>query len=290
MALWGSWVQIPYAPPAPGVRRNTQRAPRVFRYSGEVMRNDTFTKTGSAPDSAAAEAAGLRWLREGSDRVVDVLDVDEANNTLTIPRIRRSRPTVDAARTAGAELARIHACGAEAFGAPPAGWDGPNFIGRIQQECTPTQRWAEFYTRQRVLPPAEAAHAGGTLSDEGLDTVRRACEAIERADEEVAVSRIHGDLWSGNLMFAADGPWFIDPAAHGGHALTDLAMLALFGAPFFEEIIAGYESVSPLDEGWREQIPLHQLHPLAVHTQTHGRSYAFDLLQAAEATMDLLER
>ncbi|WP_257162592.1 fructosamine kinase family protein [Corynebacterium cystitidis] len=252
------------------------------------MRKETFTKSGSAPGAAAAEAAGLRWLREGSNRVIEVLDVDEASNSLTIPRIRRSRPTAESARTAGSELARIHAQGADAFGAPPAGWGGPTFIGRIQQECTPTDRWARFYTRQRVLPFAEAAHAGGTLADEGLDTVRRACEAIERTDEDSTVARIHGDLWNGNVMFSADGPWFIDPAAHGGHALTDIAMLALFGAPFFDDIVAGYQSVAPLDSHWREQLPMHQLHPLAVHTQTHGKAYALDLIHAAEATLDLL--
>ena len=32
-----------------------------------------FTKHGSAPGAAAAEAAYLRWLREGSEAVVEVL-------------------------------------------------------------------------------------------------------------------------------------------------------------------------------------------------------------------------
>jgi hypothetical protein len=42
--------------------------------------------------------------------------------------------------------------------------------------------------------------------------------------------RVHGDLWSGNVHIDQDGaPWLVDPAAHGGHRETDLAMLALFG-------------------------------------------------------------
>jgi fructosamine-3-kinase len=32
--------------------------------------------------------------------------------------------------------------------------------------------------------------------------------------------------------------WLIDPAAHGGHRETDLAMLALFGAAYREEVVS----------------------------------------------------
>ena len=32
-------------------------------------------------------------------------------------------------------------------------------------------------------------------------------------------------------MWTPDGVVLIDPAAHGGHRETDLAMLALFGCP-----------------------------------------------------------
>jgi fructosamine-3-kinase len=58
----------------------------------------------------------------------------------------------------------------------------------------------------------------------------------------------------------------IDPAAHGGHRITDLAMLALFGAPYLEVILAAYESASRwLPPRWRDLIGLHQLHRLLVH-------------------------
>ena len=64
--------------------------------------------------------------------------------------------------------------------------------------------------------------------------------------------RIHGDLWSGNVLWSRGGQgWLIDPAAHGGHRETDLAMLALFGTPNLTEIIRGYTEASPLADGWR---------------------------------------
>jgi len=86
-------------------------------------------------------------------------------------------------------------------------------------------------------------------------------------------------LWSGGRG------WLIDPAAHGGHRETDLAMLALFGAPYLARTIAGYEEVRPLAAGWRDRVPLHQLHPLLVHVCLFGGSYRAAALDASRAVL-----
>lgn len=246
----------------------------------------TFTKLPQEHLSAGAEAAGLRWLREASSSVVQVVSVDE--DSLTTKRINQVAPSAAAARRAGQELARIHLAGAPAFGSPPAGWEGPNYIGTQRQECTPVEAWGNFYSQQRVLPFAESAYAVGHLSSGGLDLVRQACAAIESAPWAVQPARIHGDLWAGNLLFGEDGPVFIDVAAHGGHPETDLGMLSLFGAPFLDDIYAGYHQISPLSRDVREWTPLHQLHPLAVHAYTHGAGYSRPLTDAALATLERL--
>ena len=80
----------------------------------------------------------------------------------------------------------------------------------------------------------------------------------------------------------------IDPAAHGGHRETDLAMLQLFGCPMLADIIDGYLSVHELRSGWQQRVPLHQLHPLAVHAAGHGPSYGQQLHRAAAAVGRLL--
>lgn len=251
--------------------------------------SESFVKHGSAPGAAAAEAAYLRWLREGSDTVVEVIALDEGANTVTIKRVAEVRPSREAAAQAGRELAAIHAAGATAFGAPADGWTGPNFIGRVRQTCEPTARWAPFYVSQRVLPFAEAAAGSGNLSSGGLGVVKRACDALLAEDEDAPLARIHGDLWAGNLLFSADGPRFIDPAAHGGHPRTDIAMLELFGAPHFDAIVDGYlVAGGNLGADWERRIPIHQLHPLAVHALTHGPSYGAALQRAAEATLQLV--
>lgn len=252
------------------------------------MQPSEFRKHVAEAGAAAFEAASLKWLGEASKQVAEVVDVGEHH--IATVRVNSVRPTADAARQAGRELARIHAAGAPAFGAPPAGYEGPCFIGTQEQECTPRDTFAEFYPAQRVLPFTHAAFQAGNISHDCVDMVERACELIEEAElPPFKPARIHGDLWAGNLMFSDAGPIFIDPAAHGGHPVTDMAMLALFGAPFFEEIVAGYEEITALPDGWQETIPLHQLHPLAVHAYTHGLGYAEPLYQAAVKTIRLLE-
>lgn len=248
--------------------------------------SETFTKRPPGDRAAAAEAAGLRWLREASDIVVEV--IESTDDVLTIARVPAARPTPEAARVAGRELARIHDAGAEAFGSPPPGWDGPNYIGRQRQECAPTDDWAAFYAEQRVRPFARKAVRAGHLDETGLAVVDKALAAVTAAGFTPTPARLHGDLWSGNLLFGPGGPALIDPAAHGGHRETDLAMLALFGAPHLDDIRAGYEEAHPLPAGWLELTPMHQLHPLAVHAASHGPSYGRALVAAARATLGLL--
>jgi fructosamine-3-kinase len=50
-------------------------------------------------------------------------------------------------------------------------------------------------------------------------------------------------------------------------------MLALFGAPYLDRIVAGYDEEWPLGEGWRARVALHQLHPLLVHAVLFGGGY-----------------
>jgi fructosamine-3-kinase len=257
---------------------------------------DTLVKENpGAPDRFfESEAAGLRWLAETTDaggaRVAAVIDV--APGRIELERIRPARPTPAAARAFGAALARTHDAGADAFGAPPTGWDGPGFIGNRPQSYARESSWGAFYARDRVLPFLEIAVGAGSVTSDEARGIRQICDVIASGafDDDDVPARLHGDLWNGNLLWDDAGGVLIDPAAHGGHRETDLAMLALFGAPHLGEIIAGYESVRPLRDGWRERIPLHQLHPLAVHAAGYGRGYGVELVDAARRAAALRGR
>ncbi|WP_234983259.1 fructosamine kinase family protein [Demequina sp. NBRC 110053] len=256
--------------------------------SWSVMQPFTKTRSDAPAGFFEAEAAGLRWLAAARGaRVATVLEAEPGR--IVLERIVPSRPTPEAARAFGRDLASTHGAGADAFGSPPAGWDGPLYIGSREMPSHTADAWGAFYAQARVEPFLAPAVANGHLTAAEEEQVREACAVVASGtfDDATAPARIHGDLWAGNLLFDADGAILIDPAAHGGHPETDLAMLALFGAPHLDEILAGYKERSRLATGWRERVPVHQLHPLAVHAAGHGRSYGVELARAARATLRL---
>ncbi|MCO6005312.1 fructosamine kinase family protein [Actinoallomurus purpureus] len=238
----------------------------------------------------AAEAAGLRWLREGWRRaagdqtpgpVLEVLGVDDT--TLVLPWIESGAPTPEAAERFGRELALLHGAGAEAYGAP---WRG--YIASLPLDNTEGSSWPEWYAERRVLPYVRMAVDRGALSaDDAVRFERAAARIPDVAGPDEPPARIHGDLWSGNLVWGRDRVWLIDPAAHAGHRETDLAMLALFGAPQLERIVAAYDETAPLADGRRARVPLHQLHPLLVHVVLFGGSYRGQALAAARSVLAL---
>ena len=227
----------------------------------------------------AAEAAGLRWLGESGDAPVpEVLAVDDT--TLVLPWIESAAPTPATAERFGRELAALHASGAPAYGAP---WEG--YIASLPLDNSGAEEsWPEWYARRRVLPYVRISVDRGALSARDAAEIERALDHIEEvAGPPEPVARIHGDLWSGNVLWGQDRAWLVDPAAHGGHRETDLAMLALFGAPLLDRILRAYEDTAPLAAGWRDRVPLHQLHPLLVHVALFGASYRSQALAAARS-------
>jgi fructosamine-3-kinase len=147
--------------------------------------------------------------------------------------------------------------------------------------------WPRWYAGHRVLPYLRRAVDDGTISPGEAAVVERVCERLaDLAGPAEPPARLHGDLWSGNVLWGADGrAWLIDPAAHGGHRETDLAMLRLFGCPYLDRVLEAYAQAAPLADGWTARVPLHQLFPLLVHTVLFGRGYAEQALAAARTAL-----
>jgi fructosamine-3-kinase len=213
----------------------------------------SFVKTDPAP----LEAAGLRWLAAAGARVPAI--IAEGPGRLELQRIAAGSLSPAGEEELGRMLAGVHRAGAARFGTLPA--PGRFFVGRCELESPEGDDWNDYYLQHRCLPLARRV---------GLE---REVAAVRVDAPTEPVARLHGDLWSGNVLADTDGrPWLIDPAAYGGHREVDLAMLDLFGRvpPRTRD---AYDEAYPLADGWRDRVALWQLFPLLVHAVLFGGGY-----------------
>jgi fructosamine-3-kinase len=228
----------------------------------------------------ACEADGLRWLGSaGGVAVPEVLAVED--DCLVLAWVESGKPSPEAAEQFGRALAATHGAGAPGYGLEA----GDGFIGTLPLPNRPADSWPEFYATRRVLPYLKLAADRGHIAPPdvaAVESVVRRIVGLAGPDEPVA--RLHGDLWAGNLLWGTDGRvWVVDPAAHGGHRETDLAMLALFGCPQLPRVLDAYAEAAPLADGAEERVPLHQLFPLLVHACLFGGGYGARAGDAARA-------
>jgi fructosamine-3-kinase len=280
------------SPSAAAARLTGRAVTGERRLSGTLAEVDlddgraVMVKRGEGAGAARAEAAGLRWLAgAGTVRIPAVHGVDERG--LVTDRVVRGPASAGAAVRFGRDLAGLHAAGAPAFGAAPPGGPEEAYIGRAPMRNVTGDDWPRWYAAHRVLPYLRLAVDAGTVRAAEAADVERVCERLpELAGPAEPPARLHGDLWDGNVLWGADGHvHLIDPAAHGGHRETDLAMLRLFGCPHLERVLAGYEETAPLADGWTDRVGVHQLFPLLVHAVLFGRGYAEQGLAAARTAL-----
>jgi len=229
-----------------------------------------------------AEAAGLTWLRAAAAAAVPEVIV-ALPNLIALEWVEPGAPSAVGAEQFGRSLAGLHRSGAAAFGA-----DWPGFIGPLALDNTPsTGRWGPWFAERRLLPYLKISADRGALSATDVALLDQIIQNIDAYGVSEVPARTHGDLWPGNVLWAADGRgWLVDPAAQGGHRETDLAELALFGGtPHLERILSAYREVYPLADGWRDRVPLHQLHLLLVHTAAFGAAFRDAVHDAATAAL-----
>ncbi len=260
-------------------------------------KNFRKVRPGAGAQYYAAEASGLRWLEvPGGPPIPKIVSVGSA--ALELERINESAPTVASAVNFGKALSVMHRSGADSFGASPPDAPTTGWIADVPMPFGEFATFGSMYAELRIRPylklcrEADAFTAGDfAVFDELCEQLMGGSASLVGPPEEPA--RLHGDLWSGNLLWAPDregvaAVWLIDPAAYGGHRETDLAMLMLFGVAQLDRIIASYDDAFPLAPGWRERVSLHQVYPLLVHTVLFGGGYAGQAVAAARRALTLV--
>ena len=172
-------------------------------------------------------------------------------------------------RQLGQALAQMHK-----ITAPQYGWYQNNIIGSTPQSNNKHSDWLTFWREERLLPQFKMLHDKGyknqlqPLSEQLLNNL----DSI-LADHNPPASLLHGDLWSGNYAFNAQGrPVIFDPALYYGDREADLAMTELFGG-FSRDFYQAYNEAWPLDDNYNHRKTLYNLYHILNHTNLFGTSY-----------------
>lgn len=176
----------------------------------------------------------------------------------------------------GRGIALMHRKTASAFG-----FHHSNYCGNTLQDNTWTHNWPEFYAYRRIDALVKQLMVSRGLSGEEQKLYARLIDKMPQLlNHSTKPSLIHGDLWSGNYMYTADGPALIDPACYYADREMELGMMQLFGG-FSNEVWEAYEDEFPLPDGWQERVTLYQLYHVLNHYLLFGGSYGMQALQIA---------
>ncbi|GAB3847906.1 fructosamine kinase family protein [Nesterenkonia populi] len=251
----------------------------------------SFTKSTTPPQAALVEAAGLRWLKraehDGGPPVAGVIAAEHGR--LELEEVPSGTPSPEAAEAFGSALARMHRSlpvGTE-FGELPD--DHPSGVPPLfgpadalfEVGADTYDSWGVFHARERLDPVLERLSTHISMDDASVLAKARNRIASGELDLDEPASRLHGDLWAGNVLWSPNGAVLIDPTAHAGHRESDLAVLQMFGLPHLGTVLGAYDQTWPLTDGWEDRVPVHQLFYLAAHWLLFGSSYAPRTLEAA---------
>lgn len=206
---------------------------------------------------AATEARMLKAIRAAGAPAPEILGLD--GKVLFLESLHEVAATNETWEALGQGLRLLHT----AMG-PHYGWAEDYAFETVAIPNAPKSNWIDFWIDNRLLAAPEAIPPEITHRLEML--AKRLPDLMPATPQ---ASLLHGDLWTGNALFAPAKAYLIDPASYYGHAEVDLAMLCLFGAP----PPAFWSGYGPTEPDLFERRPLYQLWPALVHLRLFGASY-----------------
>ena len=219
-----------------------------------------------------AEADGLKRLAAACQRgdvplsIAQVIAVTD--NELCTQWIDQQAGSREQFMQLGQALAQLHNIRFD-----QVGLERDNFIGLNPQPNGLSEDWGEFFVTQRlgfqvslITNPSFAAACQQWLAAMApalKEWLNQTCQHF---------SLLHGDLWSGNVLFDHQTAWLIDPAVYQGDAEADLAMTTLFGG-FPAAFYQGYESIRPRSIEYPMKQVVYNLYHQLNHYNLFGDSY-----------------
>jgi|GEM_PF-1676918 len=221
-----------------------------------------------------AEAKGLNLLKESqSVKVPEVLAVGK--NFIATKYINGFSAKESVAYDLGIQLAKLHKNKAEFFG---TSW--PLFIGSIELPQLIVYSWQDYQEKIRLYPLFKTISSQKLLGKKELDLFNTLLENLAKIPHPAKAALVHGDLWGGNIIWTNSNAYLIDPSAHYGDPMCDIAMMQIFCPNFIDLILKGYvEIAGPFDE-FKADIELNKTFYLAVHLILFGSSYEASLMRS----------
>ena len=206
----------------------------------------------------ATEARMLQAMAQNGAPVPKVLATE--GTLLLLSHLDETHASPVGWRTLGATLRQLHAQSGKSYG-----WDEDYAFGSVTIFNAWRSNWPGFWAEHRLL-----AHQDALPPEIARRLERLATRLPELLPETPPPAFLHGDLWSGNVLFDhGQKAWLIDPACYFGHNEVDLAMLHLFATPP-DAFWQGYGAPDP---GWRDRLPIYQIWPALVHLRLFGSGY-----------------
>jgi len=174
-------------------------------------------------------------------------------------------------------LQRLYSSANEAFG-----YQRVNYVGALEQRNRLHGTFEEFWWQDRIQTMLALCQSMGRLrglTEKSVEqTIHRCMEGLELSSERPRP--VHGDLWSGNVLFSGSEAYLIDPSVAYSMPEQDFAMLELFGSPL---TMNDYLSLRDLPvDLMKKRIEFFQLYPLLVHVALFGGSYERQTLRLLE--------
>ncbi len=241
-------------------------------YLIEAEKRRYLLKTCSPSERLIIEAKMLEDMRQHDIAVPTVHDVSQSYLLMTY--IEEEEMNEQNREVMAAEaIAALHSVSNDAR---MYGYWYDTTIASFTQHNEQTQyNWGLFLGQMRIMPMAEICYNRGYLDRATLQRLERLSRDIYKLIDmsQITPSLLHGDLWSGNILFAHYGAVLIDPAIYFGDREMDLAFLRMFdtfGDTFWET----YERMHPLSDDFETvKAPLYQLYPILVHIALYGEQY-----------------
>ncbi len=229
------------------------------------------------PDSLIREAEGLNKLKQAFEhgniaiKIPTILKADE--QTLVLERINQSLGSHQQWMNFGQALAKLHQQIKSQFGGSQN-----NYIGANPQPNETFDNWGQFFYHNRLGFQVSLigdnnlqASFRNSLDEIKIPLIKFLNQHCKRP------SLLHGDLWSGNVLFDQNNVWLIDPAVYNGDAEADIAMTELFGG-FPKAFYRSYESVQSLSKAYPLKKIIYNLYHQLNHYNLFGSGYLSDCM------------